>query len=165
MSVSTGMLVGRFADNERTLRKNTKFGVACRQIRMEWTSSCCCIWTGNAYANYKLERLRNNFIVIFGLYQIKPVEIMLYWNFDINAVTNENETPILLATRNGHKNLTSLLLDNGADPFIASKFITTLLFDSLNTFNIARSKSSPLSEATKKNRPEIVELLQDAINR
>merc|ERR1712110_1152708 len=79
--------------------------------------------------------------------QIKPVEIMLYWNFDINAVTNENETPILLATRNGHKNLTSLLLDNGADPFIAT-----------------RSKSSPLSEATKKNRPEIVELLQDAIN-
>ena len=30
---------------------------------------------------------------------------------------------------------------------------------------LARSKSSPLTEAAKKNRPEIVELLQDAINR
>ena len=35
--------------------------------------------------------------------QMKPTEIMLYWNFDVNAVTNDNETPILLATRSGHK--------------------------------------------------------------
>ena len=62
---------------------------------------------------------------------MKPVEIMLYWNFDINAVTNENETPILLSTRNGHKQLTSLLLENGADPFISSKITSRvpLIFD------------------------------------
>ena len=35
--------------------------------------------------------------------QLKPIEIMLYWKFDVNAVTNDNETPILLSTRNGHK--------------------------------------------------------------
>ena len=52
---------------------------------------------------------------------IKPVEAMLTWNFDINAVTNENETPILLASRNGHKELTSVLLENGADPLISTK--------------------------------------------
>ena len=46
---------------------------------------------------------------------------MLTWNFDINAVTNENETPILLASRNGHKELTSVLLENGADPLISTK--------------------------------------------
>ena len=51
----------------------------------------------------------------------KPVETMLTWNFDINAVTNENETPILLASRNGHKELTSVLLENGADPLISTK--------------------------------------------
>ena len=46
---------------------------------------------------------------------------MLTWNFDINAVTNESETPILLASRNGHKELTSVLLENGADPLISTK--------------------------------------------
>lgn len=79
--------------------------------------------------------------------KLKSVQIMLSWNFDINAVTNENETPILLASRNGHKNLTGYLLESGADPLISTK-----------------SKSNPLAEAAKKNRPEIVELLQDAIN-
>lgn len=43
--------------------------------------------------------------------------------------------------------VTQFLLENGADPFISSK-----------------NKSNPLLEAAKKNRPEIVELLQDAIN-
>lgn len=43
--------------------------------------------------------------------------------------------------------MTQFLLENGADPFISSK-----------------NKSNPLLEAAKKNRPEIVELLQDAIN-
>jgi len=43
--------------------------------------------------------------------------------------------------------VTQFLLENDADPFISSK-----------------NKSNPLLEAAKKNRPEIVELLQDAIN-
>ena len=42
--------------------------------------------------------------------QMKPIEIMLYWNFDVNAVTNDNETPILLATRSGHKFCVNLIL-------------------------------------------------------
>ena len=43
--------------------------------------------------------------------------------------------------------MTQYLLENGADPFISSKH-----------------KSNPLLEAAKKGQPEIVELLQDAIN-
>ena len=41
--------------------------------------------------------------------QMKPIEIMLYWNFDVNAVTNDNETPILLATRSGHKSCVNFI--------------------------------------------------------
>ena len=63
---------------------------------------------------------------------------MLTWNFDINAVTNENETPILLASRNGHKELTSVLLENGADPLISTK----------EKFKI--SKNSTKSQISKK---------------
>jgi len=78
--------------------------------------------------------------------QVTVLEFLCGIHFDINAKTNAGETAILLASRNGQKEAVELLLTKGADPLISSK-----------------SNSNALSEAARKNRPQITSLLQDAI--
>ena len=53
--------------------------------------------------------------------QVAILEFLIGISFDINVKTNENETPILLAARNGQYDAVELLLKNGADPLLASK--------------------------------------------
>ena len=58
--------------------------------------------------------------------QVKVLEFLTGIRFDVNAKTSDNETPILLAARNGQYDAVDFLLKNGADPLITSKINTQM---------------------------------------
>ncbi|CBY12263.1 unnamed protein product [Oikopleura dioica] len=74
------------------------------------------------------------------------VRLCIQSHFKINARTKEDETALLLASRNGHQEVVDYLIRENADVFAISK-----------------SGQNALSEAARKNRPLITSLLQDAL--
>lgn len=55
--------------------------------------------------------------------QVAVLEFLIGINFNINIKTNENETPILIAARNGQYESVEFLLKEGADPLITSIYL------------------------------------------
>ena len=56
--------------------------------------------------------------------QLKVIEYLAGIKFDLNAKTTQEETPLLLASRNGKLDVVEFLLKNGANPLINSGFYT-----------------------------------------
>jgi len=63
--------------------------------------------------------------------QVQVLEFLRGIKFDINVKTVANETPLLLAARNGQFESVDFLLKNGADPLITSKSLITAKIDFL----------------------------------
>ena len=96
---------------------------------------------------------------------------------DMNYMTEGNGSPLILAARNGHKDVVKLLLDKGAKPNIASlhgitpllwaawkghKDIVCLLLDRGADINMAEPNGfTPLHEAGFNGHKEVVQLLLD----
>ena len=79
---------------------------------------------------------------------------------DIDQVSADHSTPLLVATINGHWDLAKLLLEHGANPTIASDAGATPLYTTLNLQWAPASWTYPQPDAQRQQRISYLELME-----
>ena len=79
---------------------------------------------------------------------------------DIDRVSADHSTPLLVATINGHWDLAKLLLEHGASPTIASDAGATPLYTTLNLQWAPASWTYPQPDAQRQQRISYLELME-----